>query len=390
MSSVPSIPLPLASKQGADPVMLPAMSFGLAFGNWTEQEDFLGFRPEEANRALTQALGVGWRAIDGAHFYRTERICGSILASQFASGAIASRSEVFISTKLCAPLPPPVGSFNPYRAFDWNAEHTDEQVADIVKRQLWAALDDLGVGYVDMCLLHWPGSQSQSAPEQAARYRKYRAVAYMALMALHKVGVIRAVGVSNFSLAHLAGLKEDLPEGTPLPAVNQVEVNPYCFDRDFIKGWQAAGTVVQAYAPFASGAFGLLTDPVIQRVADAHSVTAGQVICRWLYQHGIASVPKSSSEARMKKNLDISFELTADEMGAIDSLSEGKEPKRTCGNPNSFSKSNIYASTQIFSTQHLTKTSFSFKNKRNFSRLHAVDFFVFIILLLLLYCAFHM
>jgi diketogulonate reductase-like aldo/keto reductase len=112
-----------------------------------------------------------------------------------------------------------------------------------------------------------------------------------------------------------------------------VEIHPYCRDPELESFCRDQGIVVTAYAPFASGAFGMLKDPVLTSIAGRHGKTAGQVVLRWHVQSGRTALPKTSRVERMLENRDIyDFELSDGEMRSIDALGAG-EVRRTCPNP---------------------------------------------------------
>ncbi|KAJ9464042.1 Aldose reductase C [Diplonema papillatum] len=336
MPAMPTFRLQGAAKDGVE---MPVVASGCAFGNWTDQAQGIGFSPEDANRAITLALDCGVRTFDGAHFYRTEPIVGRILGERFAKGEL-QREDVWIQTKVAHPIVEGHTRFNPYRALDWvGLKGADERsVRDALLQQFWKSLDELGVGWVDVVLIHWPSPhpKPEGPPLTSAEARRMRKIMYRALLDMMAGGATRAVGVSNFSSEHLKQLGEDLP-GVPMPAINQLEISPYNFNRNELAAMRDMKVVPQAWSPFASGEFGLLKDPVLVGLAAKYAVTVGQIICHWLWTHGVASVPKSSGEKRLRASLDInSFSLTTDELTSIDKLSEGKEPRRTNLDPCSF------------------------------------------------------
>ena len=310
----------------ANGVELPTIAFGCAFGNWVGESDFQGFLPEQAWRALTLGLETGYRAFDGAHAYGTERILGTLLGERFAKGEL-KREELFITTKLAHPAAPPHVNISHLRT--WDAD----KVPDISRRvedDMMRSLDDLSVGYVDLLLMHWPGPFGN---KDAAFARQARKTIWETFVSLNEKGAARAIGVSNFTAEHLQHLIEDVPAHRPM--VNQVEVHPYCRDAELESFCREQGIVVTAYAPFASGAFGLLQDSVIVRIAEKHGVGVGQVILRWHLQQGRTVLPKSSSKKRMASNRDLfSFELDKQDMDDIDALGAG-EVRRTCPDPGS-------------------------------------------------------
>ena len=307
-------------------VSMPTVAFGCAFGDWVGGSDFQGFLPEQAWPAVTMALGAGYRSFDGAHAYGTEAILGSLLGQRFATGELR-REDLFLTTKLAHPAAPPHVNISHLRTWD------SDKVADVPQRlrdDLARTLDDLHVGYVDLLLMHWPGPFEN---KDEAFARETRQAIWETFLEFRAKGATRAVGVSNFSAGHLRTLLEDVPDARP--AVNQIEVHPYARDPELESFCADHGVVVTAYAPFASGAFGLLKDPALARIAEAHGVGVGQVVLRWHLQSGRTVLPKSSSPVRMRQNLDLfEFALSDEEMATIDGLGAG-EAQRTCPDPGS-------------------------------------------------------
>ena len=317
MSDLQTIQLPMG-------VSMPTNHFGCAFGDWVGKTDFQGFLPEQAWEALSLALDNGYRAFDGAHVYQTEGILGALLGHRFARGEL-KREELFITTKLAHPNAPPHVNLSHLRTWDADAV---EDVAQRVRDDFAKSLDELHLGYVDLTLIHWPGPFANQDLDLARAARK---TIWETFGELLERGATRAIGVSNFSVEHLRQLAEDAPGAKP--AVNQVELHPYCRDPELETYCQKEGIALVAYAPFASGAFGLLEDPTLVEIAAAHGVGVGQVVLRWHLQSGRAALPKTSKAARMRSNQDLfGFALDEAQMAAIDALGAG-EPRRTCPDP---------------------------------------------------------
>jgi diketogulonate reductase-like aldo/keto reductase len=319
----------LRSVGGKAGVEMPTLAFGCAFGDWVGRTEFQGFLPEQAWRATTLALENGYRAFDGARAYGTERIVGNVLGKFFATGEL-SREALFITTKLAHPAAPPHVNISHRRT--WDADKV-EDIAQKVRDDMVDTLDDLGLGYVDLLLMHWPGGFGENTGGDPDFPRRARAIIWRTFCELAEKGAARAIGVSNFTIGHLRQLMEDVPAPEHRPAVNQVEIHPYCRDPDLEAFCREQGIVVTAYAPFASGAFGLLQDQTLSEIAGRHGKTVGQVVLRWHVQSGRTALPKTSKAKRMAENLDIyDFALTDGEMRAIDALGAG-EPRRTCPDP---------------------------------------------------------
>jgi diketogulonate reductase-like aldo/keto reductase len=241
---------------------------------------------------VATALEAGYRHIDTAAAYANERGVGEAVA---ASGL--QRSEVFIETKI------------------WISDYGYEQTLHGFEK----SARKLGVDQIDLLLLHQALPASFDATLEA----------YRALETLLADGKVRAIGVSNFMVEHLTRL---LDVAAVVPAVNQIEVHPYFTQADVQATNTAHGILTQAWSPIGGITFyrpgehtSTLSDPVIATIAEAHGKTPAQVMLRWHIQQGRSAIPKSTKPARIAENLDVfDFELTADEVTAIDGLDTGR------------------------------------------------------------------
>ena len=232
----------------------------------------------ETTAAVATALEAGYRSIDTAAVYGNEAGVGRAIA---ASGI--ARDELFVTSKL------------------W----IDSLGYDNAMRGYEASLERLGLERLDLFLIHWP------APATDAYLEAWRALAQLAAD-----GRVGAVGVSNFLPEHLDRLAavSDL-----VPAVNQVELHPALQNRETAAANAARGIVTEAWSPLAQGA--VLRDTAVTAIADRHGVSTAQVVLRWHLQQGRVVIPKSVTPARIAANLDVfGFELTADELAAVDGL----------------------------------------------------------------------
>jgi len=246
---------------------------------------------EETTAAVAAALKAGYRSIDTAAIYGNEEGVGKALAQ---SGI--AREELFITSKI------------------WIEDMGYEQTLEAFE----ATLQRLGLDYLDLFPIHWP------APEKDLYVETWKA-----LEKLYADKKIRAIGVSNFQPAHLDKL---IAAGTIVPAVNQVELHPALQNREVIAANAEHGVVTEAWSPLAQGA--MLTEETILAIAEAHKVTAAQVILRWHLQEGRVIIPKSVTESRIIANLDLfDFELTSEELANIDALDRDG---RTGPNPDTF------------------------------------------------------
>jgi diketogulonate reductase-like aldo/keto reductase len=248
--------------------------------------------PDETRDAVQAALGCGYRHIDTAAAYGNERQVGEAVHD-----SDLNRSEVFLETKI------------------WiNDYGYDETLHGFEK-----SARKLGVDQIDLLILHQP------LPSAFDRTLE----AYRALENLLADGKVRAIGVSNFMVEHLTTL---LDRATVVPAVNQIEVHPYFAQREVQDFGAEHGILTQAWSPiggitfYRDGSHGsTLDDPVIGGIATAHGKSTAQVMLRWGLQQGRSVIPKSTKPSRIAENINVfDFELSADEMAAIDGLDTGR------------------------------------------------------------------
>ncbi|MBM6762388.1 aldo/keto reductase [Ligilactobacillus agilis] len=241
--------------------------------------------PEDAYRAVTDALAVGYRHIDTAALYGNESGVG-----QAVKDSGLKREEVFITSKL------------------WNTERGyDKTMAAFEK-----TLAELGTDYLDLYLIHWPANEKQFGQEAAA----LNLDTWRAFEDLYKAGKIKAIGVSNFMPNHLEAL---LAQAEIKPMVNQIEVHPGWPQTEAIRYCQRNDILVEAWAPLGEAA--ALSNPVLAKIAAKYDHTPAQVCLRWEIQQGILPLPKSVHKERMAENTKLfDFELTEDEMDIIGAL----------------------------------------------------------------------
>lgn len=231
----------------------------------------------ECERAVIEAIDTGYRLIDTAASYQNETQVGNGIRQ---SGI--GRRELFVTTKL------------------WLQDASYEGA----KAQFERSLNRLQLDYVDLYLIHQPYGDVHGA--------------WRAMEELQQAGKIRAIGVSNFQPDRLADL---MAFNKVVPAVNQIEVNPFNQQLHAAPWMQSRQIQPQAWAPFAEGRNGLFQHPVLTAIGAKRGKSVGQVVLRWIFQRGIASLAKSVHKERMKENLDIlDFELSQEEMVQIAAL----------------------------------------------------------------------
>ncbi|MDC2960949.1 aldo/keto reductase [Streptomyces gilvifuscus] len=230
----------------------------------------------EAERAVAEALGLGYRLVDTATNYRNE----SGVGLGIARGGVP-REEIVVTTKL------------PGR--DHGYEETLASFEDSRHR--------LGLEYVDLYLIHWP----------LPRVDRY-VDSWRAMIKLREDGLVRSIGVSNFTPGHIERLEK---ETGVLPSVNQIELHPL-FPQEELRAFHTAkGIVTESWSPLGRGS-DLLDDPALVPIAEDLGVTPGQVVLRWHIQLGAVPIPKSSDPGRQRANLDVfGFELDAGQMRAV-------------------------------------------------------------------------
>jgi diketogulonate reductase-like aldo/keto reductase len=311
----------------ANGVEMPQLSLGAAHlmtqkGHIESNLDFVGFVPEDTYRSVQLGLEAGMRGIEMALIYRSHRAIGHVLGNWFAAGKL-KRKDVFLATKVFHGPCPPVATAGTYLGeID---DMTPEDVTEMTTLQFEQSLHEVGVGYFDLVMMHWPASMDSkaSAEENGAR----RIAAWKVLEKFYKMGWARAIGVSNFNEHHLEQLMKDGAEIRPM--VNQIEGSVYLQFDNIVEYCQANNIVVQAYSPLGRQLTNVLHDPVVLQLAQKHNKNAGQIALRYLVQKGYALTCLSSSEERLRSNQDIFFfELDDDDM---DKLSELNRPDGSWG-----------------------------------------------------------
>ncbi|MBT2496173.1 aldo/keto reductase [Microbacterium sp. ISL-59] len=270
------------------------MTMNLTLNNGIEMPA-LGFgvfqaAPDETVDAVSTALETGYRLIDTAAAYGNEREVGEAIRRT----GIA-RDEIFIETKV------------------WISDFGYGETLHAFEK----STGKLGVDQLDLLILH------QALPTRF----DLTLGAYKALETLLADGRVHAIGVSNFMVDHLERLAA---ETSIVPAINQIEVHPYFQQREVQQADAAAGTVTQAWSPiggitaYRPNGASVFDDATLQAIAAAHGKSPAQVMLRWHLQQGRSALPKSVRPARIAENFDVfDFELTADQLGAIDALDTG-------------------------------------------------------------------
>ena len=251
-----------------DGTVLPAIGFGT-----------YPLTGEDGVVAITSAIEAGYRLLDTAVNYENEREVGEAVRR---SGV--PRGELMVTSKI------------PGRHHGYH-----DAVASTKE-----SLERLGTDYLDLHLIHWPNPSVGKYVE-----------AWRALVALREEGLVRSIGVSNFTEEHLRRIIDDTGV---TPAVNQIEMHPYFPQVRMREVHERLGIRTEAWSPMGKRQ-APFSEPPVADAAQRHGVTAGQVIVRWHLQLGSLPIPKSATPERQRQNLDVEgFTLTDDEVEAITAL----------------------------------------------------------------------
>jgi diketogulonate reductase-like aldo/keto reductase len=256
---------------GNDGLAIPAVGFGT-----------FPHAGDDSRTTAISALDAGYRLLDTALRYENERGVGRAVRE-----CGLPRSEILVTTKLA-------GRHHGY----------DETI-----KGCHESLTNLGLDYVDIYLIHWP----------LPRLDKY-VDSWKAMIKLRDEGLVRSIGVSNFTEAHLRRIVD---ETGVVPVMNQVEMHPH-FPQAPLRAVHAElGIVTESWSPMGRGE--LLSEPTVIAIAQAHGVTPAQAVLRWHVQLGVVPIPKSADPARQRANIDLfGFALSDNEMAALSGMERGR------------------------------------------------------------------
>lgn len=259
----------------------------IGLGTWKSEKG-------KVEEAVKIALHAGYRHIDCAATYGNEAEIGNALSSVFSEGKI-KREDVWITSKL------------------WNDSHRKEDVLPALKQ----TLKDLQLEYLDLYLIHWPVAFKKGVgfPSKDEDYLSLEEVpiieTWNAMVEAKKQGLVKHIGVSNFSSKKLQDLMSKTEE---TPEVNQVELHPFLQQHDLLQFLKEHDIHATAYSPLGSGDRvssmkaedepSLLENPTIKKIAEKHNAGPGQVLIQWAVQRGTAVIPKSTSEKHIIANLE--------------------------------------------------------------------------------------
>ena len=256
-------------------VDIPAMGFGTwMIGN------------NDAAQAVADALTAGFRHVDTAQVYRNE----ATVAEGVRRSGLA-RDEVFITSKVDA------GAKSYAKA----------------AKSLDASLSKMGLDYLDLMIIHSPQPWTKFHTDE--HFFEQNLEVWRALEEAHQAGKIRAIGLSNFEQVDVDNIVNNC---TVRPAVNQVLAHIGNMPFELIEHSQQQGMLVEAYSPVAHGQ--LLHNATVAQVAEHYGVSTPQLSLRYLLQHDLLPLPKTVNPAHMRANLELDFEISAEDMAALDSI----------------------------------------------------------------------
>jgi len=233
----------------------------------------------ECINAVNWALEAGYRHIDTAKFYKNEKDVGEAVRN---SGI--KRKEIFVTTKL------------------WNEDHGYESALKAFDK----SLKDLNIDYIDCYLIHWPVQEK-------------RKDSWKALEKIYESGYCKSIGVSNYMIPHL---EELFTYANVIPVMNQVEFNPFNYQKDLLDFCNKNKIILEAYAPLTRSK--RINNKTLLPISQKHKKSNAQILIRWAIQHELVVIPKSVHKERIIENANV-FDFTLDEsdMKILDNLNDG-------------------------------------------------------------------
>lgn len=252
---------------------------------------------EPTVNAVKAAIKSGYRLIDNATAYHNESSVGLGVREAIAENGL-KREDIFVTTKV------------------WNDHHGYKKT----KASIEDSLTRMNLDYLDLYLMHWPANARWHQD-----WREINASTWSAMEEMYKAGFIKAIGVSNFSQSQLAALIED---SEIKPMVNQLEYHPGFGQEEAATFSQQNDVLVEAWRAFGGPDSGVLTDSVIEKIAQKYQKNTSQIVIRWLIQLNIIPLAKSTNPVHIADNLNVfDFELEPSDMEQISKISYGVDTR---------------------------------------------------------------
>ena len=243
-------------------------------------------KPEETKKCVLEALKIGYRHIDTAHYYENERQVGEAIKEFLQANNEVKRTDIWITSKV------------------WVTEFGNEKTREAIKKML----NRINLEYIDLVLIHYP-------------YNDYMG-AYKELEEEVDAGHIKNIGISNFEGSEFDTLFENV---RIKPVLNQIELHPYFQQRNIREKMEAKNVKTEGWAPLGRTKTNLFKEKIISDLAQKYKKSEAQIVLRWHIQSGFITIPKSCNPKRIKENFEIfDFELTKDEMNEINTLNGKK------------------------------------------------------------------
>ncbi|CEF18470.1 aldo/keto reductase [Staphylococcus xylosus] len=252
---------------------------------------------DECAASVKHAIENGYTHIDTAMIYENEDKVGQGIAEGLASTGL-KRSDLFITSKL------------------WLDDYGRQNVADAYE----TSLNKLGLDYLDLYLMHWPGTDEALMIDT-----------WQGMEDLYKNDKVKNIGVSNFNIEHLEAL---LAQVSIKPVINQVEFHPYLLQSSLNRYLEVQNIHMESWSPLMNAQ--ILEDETVNAVANEVGKSPAQVIIRWNVEHGVVVIPKSVTPSRIEENINVfDFALTAEQIEKLDNLNEerriGPDPAKYSG-----------------------------------------------------------
>ncbi|KAJ8704711.1 hypothetical protein PYW07_011899 [Mythimna separata] len=280
---------------------IPALGLGTYLG--FDKNAVVASKDKELRDVILKAIDLGYRHFDSASIYNTEDEIGEAINMKIEEGVV-KREDIFFTTKL------------------WNTKHKREEVVAAVRD----ALEKSGLDYIDLYLMHWPiGLNADYSFSDVDFMETWRG-----LEDVHKLGLVKSIGVSNFNKEQLQRLLE---EGSVRPVALQIEVHPQIIQEELINFARSENIIVVGYSPFGSLVMRYgkqfpgpkIDDPVLVEIAQKYGKTTAQVVLRWLVDRNVIPIPKTVNPKRLQENISIfDFKLEQDEIEKINRFNSNK------------------------------------------------------------------